>query len=128
MKENVVKEKSFAFALKIIKLVDKIQSVKKEFEMRRQLLRSGTSVGASIREAEHAEGKCDFIHKMALDQKEINETIYRIELLNQSNYLSNQEVCTPHSNAIKLIKRITTILKKATQNLRIHQEFITTNY
>ena len=66
MKENVVKDKSFAFALRVIKLAKFLESEKKEFVLSRQLLRSGTAIGALVREAEHAESKADFIHKMAL--------------------------------------------------------------
>lgn len=76
MKENVVKNKSFGFAIRIVKLYQFLCEQKKEFVLSKQLLRSGTSVGAMIREAEHAETKNDFKHKMAIAQKEINETIY----------------------------------------------------
>jgi four helix bundle protein len=64
MKENIVKDKSFAFALRVIKLAKFLESEKREFVLSRQLLRSGTAVGALVREAEHAESKADFIHKM----------------------------------------------------------------
>ena len=77
MKESIVKNKSFLFAIRIVKLYEFL-SDKKEFILSKQLLRSGTSVGAMIREAEHSETKRDFIHKMAIAQKEINETIYWI--------------------------------------------------
>jgi len=83
----VIKDKSFAFALRIIKL-NQILSEKKEYVLSRQLLKSGTSIGALVREAEHAESKADFIHKMAIAQKEANETDYWIELLYQSEYLN----------------------------------------
>lgn len=74
MKENIIKTKSFAFALRIVKLYQFLQTEKKEFVMSKQLLRSGTAIGALVREAEQAESKADFIHKMALAQKEANET------------------------------------------------------
>lgn len=76
MKENIVKNKSFEFAVRVIRLYRFLCDEKKEFVLSKQLLRSGTSVGAMVREAEHAETKKDFIHKMAIAQKEINETIY----------------------------------------------------
>ena len=81
MKENIVKVKSFSFAVRIVKLYRHLCEAKKEFVLSKQLLRSGTSVGAMIRESEHSESKPDFIHKMAIAQKEINETIYWLELL-----------------------------------------------
>ncbi len=88
MSENVVKDKSFAFALRIIKL-SQVLTEKKEYVLSKQLLKSGTSIGALVREAEHAESKADFIHKMVIAQKEANETDYWIELLYQSEYLNN---------------------------------------
>ena len=68
MRKNVIKEKSFEFAVDIVNAFKHLKSDKKEFILSKQLLRSGTSVGAMIREAEHAETKKDFIHKMAISQ------------------------------------------------------------
>lgn len=85
-KPNIIKDKSFAFALRVVRCY-KFLVENKEFVLSKQLLRSGTAVGALVREAEHAESKADFIHKMAIAQKEANETKYWIELLYQSNYL-----------------------------------------
>ena len=90
-KENVLKRKSFDFALRMVKLYKYLQEEKKEYIMSKQLMRSGTSVGAMVREAEFAETISDFIHKMAIAQKEINETIYWLELLNASDYLTIQQ-------------------------------------
>jgi len=84
MKENIIKNKSFGFALRMIKLYQYLKDEKKEYTLSKQLLRSGTSVGAMIRESEQAESKADFIHKLAIAQKEANETEYWIELLFQS--------------------------------------------
>lgn len=72
-KPNVMKDKSFAFALRVVKCY-KYLLENKEFVLSKQLLRSGTAVGALVREAEHAESTADFIHKMAIAQKEANET------------------------------------------------------
>ena len=77
----------------------------------RQLLRSGTSVGAMVREAEHAESKADFKHKMAIAQKEINETIYWLELLKETNYLTAEQFDNINSDSTEVIKLITAILK-----------------
>ncbi|WP_316928177.1 four helix bundle protein [Cyclobacterium marinum] len=76
MKENIVKSKSFTFAVKTVRIYQFLCEQRKEFILSKQLLRSGTSVGAMIRESEHAESRKDFIHKLAIAQKEINETIY----------------------------------------------------
>lgn len=72
MRNNVIKDKSFDFAIRIVKLYQYLSTEKKEFTLSKQLLRSGTSIGAMVREAEHAESKSDFIHKFAIAQKEAN--------------------------------------------------------
>ena len=76
MKENVIKDKSFEFSIRIVKLYQHLQTEKKELVLSKQLLRSGTNPGAMVREAEHSQSKADFVHKLAIAQKEINETIY----------------------------------------------------
>lgn len=113
MKENVLKKKSFGFALRIVKLYKYLQDEKKEFIMNKQLMRSATSVGAMLREAEFAESKTDFVHKMAIAQKEINESIYWLELLNASNCLNNQQFESINADAVELIKLITSSIKTA---------------
>jgi len=118
MKENVVKKKSFKFAIRIVKLYQFLVSEKKEYVLSKQLLRSGTSVGAMIREAEHSESKADFIHKMAIGQKEINESIYWLELLKETDYLNNEQYESVNKDAIEIIKMITSIIKTTKSNLR----------
>ena len=81
MSENVIKVKSFSFALRIVKLYQFLSSEKKEFVLSKQLLRSGTAIGALVREAEQAESKPDFIHKLAIAQKEANETDYWLRII-----------------------------------------------
>jgi four helix bundle protein len=88
MRKNLIKEKSFDIALLIIDTYKSLVKDKKEFVMSKQLLRSGTAVGALIREAEHAQSKADFIHKMSIALKEANETEYWINLLHKSNCLN----------------------------------------
>lgn len=102
MRENVVKNKSFSFAIKVVKLYQFLCNDKKEFVLSKQLLRSGTSVGAMVREAEHAESKVDFKHKMGIAQKEINESFYWLELLKETDYLSFASIIkTAKSNITK---------------------------
>jgi four helix bundle protein len=88
----------------------------KEFVMSKQVLRSGTSVGAMVREAEHAESKPDFIHKMAIAQKEINETLYWLELLFKTDYLNQQEYNSLSIDATELLKLLTSIIKSTKKN------------
>ena len=100
MADNIIKLKSFSFALRIVKLYQFLSSEKKEFVLSKQLLRSGTSVGALVSESEHAESKLDFIHKLAIAQKEANESSYWLELLFQSEYISESQF---HSLNLSLI-------------------------
>jgi four helix bundle protein len=117
MRENIVKNKSFVFAVRIVKLYQYLCNDKKEFILSKQLLRSGTSVGAMIREAEHAESKNDFKHKMAIAQKEINETIYWLDLLKETNYLTVEQYDSIYIDAIEIIKLVTSIIKAAKVNV-----------
>lgn len=117
MKDNVVKNKSFDFAVRVVKLHQYLCTEKKEFVLSKQLLRSGTSVGAMVREAEHAESKPDFKHKMAIAQKEINETIYWLELLQATDYLNNEQFDSLNVDAIEIIKLITSIIKTTKNNI-----------
>jgi four helix bundle protein len=119
MKENIVKNKSFTFAVRIVKLYQYLCENKREFVLSKQLLRSGTSVGAMIREAEHAETKNDFKHKLAIAQKEINETIYWLELLKETAYLNDQEFISINEDATEIIKLLTTIIKSVKSNIAI---------
>lgn len=116
MRENVVKNKSFAFAVRVVRLYQFLCEGKKEFVLSKQLLRSGTSVGAMIREAEHAQTKKDFIHKMSIAQKEINETIYWLELLEATDYLTVEQFEGMNNDAVEIIKLVTSILKTSKNN------------
>ncbi len=111
MKENIVKDKSFRFAVRIVRLYQYLCDEKKEFVLSKQLLRCGTSVGAMVREAEHAETKADFKHKMSIAQKEINETLYWLELLKETGYLTLEQFKSIHKDAVEIIKLITSIIK-----------------
>ncbi len=110
-KKNVVKEKSFAFALRVVKLNRYLQEEKREYVLSKQLLRSGTAVGALVREAEQAESKADFVHKLAIALEEANETDYWIELLHQSELIDEKGFDSIKPDAVKLIKLLTSIIK-----------------
>lgn len=105
-KENVLLIKSFAFAIRIVKLYQYLVAEKKEYVLSKQLLRSGTSVGALVREAQNAESKADFIHKLGIAQKECDETSYWLELLKETDYLNNDEFESINGNAVELLKII----------------------
>jgi four helix bundle protein len=117
MEKGKLKEKSFKFAIRIVNLYKHLCEEKKEFVLSKQILRSGTSVGAMIREAEYGESKNDFIHKMAIAQKECNETIYWLELLNATEYISNKEFESINTDAVEIIKMITSSIKTAKKSL-----------
>lgn len=91
MKPNVLKDKSFAFAVRIVNMYKFLSENKKEFILSKQVLRSGTAIGALYREAEHAESKQDFIHKLSIAQKECNETYYWLDLLKATNFIEDAE-------------------------------------
>ncbi|GEM55097.1 hypothetical protein FB1_13180 [Flavobacterium branchiophilum NBRC 15030 = ATCC 35035] len=117
MTENIIKNKSFAFAIRVVKLYQFLCETKKEFVLSKQLLRSGTAVGALVREAEHAESKADFKHKMAIAQKEINESIYWLELLKETDYLTIEQFQSINTDAIEIIKLLTSIIKSVKLNI-----------
>ncbi|MDR1847994.1 MAG: four helix bundle protein [Bacteroidales bacterium] len=117
MKESVLKEKSFKFAVRIVNLYRYLCEEKKEFVLSKQILRCGTSVGANVREAEHSESKADFVHKLAISQKEINETIYWLELLRETEYISSKEFESINIDAVEIIKMLTSSIKTAKQSL-----------
>ena len=111
MKENIIKNKSFEFALRIIKLYQFLSESKKEFILSKQVLKSGTSIGANVREAEQAESKSDFIHKLSISLKEANETDYWLELLNKANYINDNEYISLKKNLDEILKLLVSIIK-----------------
>ena len=118
MSENIIKTKSFNFALRIVKLYQFLNQEKKEYVLSKQLLRSGTSVGALVREAEHAESKLDFIHKLAIAQKEANETDYWVELLFQSEYLNEIQYQSLKSDIVEINKILASIIISTKRNVK----------
>nr|WP_304358163.1 four helix bundle protein [Clostridium paraputrificum] len=104
MSNSILVEKSFTFSLRIIDLYyEMIKS--KEFTISTQILRSGTSIGANVRESRFAESSNDFVHKLKIAQKECNETLYWLELISSSNKL-NYKIDSLHSDCTELLKII----------------------
>jgi four helix bundle protein len=129
MKENVVKAKSFEFALRVVKLCEFLVGNKKEYVLSKQLLRSGTAIGALIREAEHAQSKADFIHKLSISLKEANETEYWLELLYKSGYLNESEYNSIISSSREILRLLTSIIKTSKENKKLRKpEFLIVNY
>lgn len=113
MKENIIKNKSFQFAIRIVNLYKYLSTEKKEFVLSKQLLRSGTSVGAMVKESEQAESKADFIHKLSIGLKEANESIYWIELLFKTDYISINEFQSLMNDNEEIIKILVSIIKSS---------------
>ena len=98
MSKSVVKDKSFDFAVRIVKLCRYLREEKKEFVLSKQLLRSGTSIGANISEAQRGQTKPDFYAKISIALKEASETEYWIRLLHATEYINNKEFSSLHSD------------------------------
>lgn len=109
---NILKEKSIKFAFRIIRLQQYLIE-KKAYSIADQILRSGTAIGALQREAEHAESRADFVHKYSIAQKECNETLYWLELLFKSEYITEKEYGSLFADAEELMKLITSSIKTA---------------
>ena len=117
-KENVVMSKSYTFALRIIKMYKYLVAEKKEYVLSKQLLRSGTAIGALIKESEHAQSKADFLNKMNVALKEANETEYWIELLRDSEYLLATESLSILEDSTELIRLLISIVKTTKTSLK----------
>ena len=111
--ENTVEEKSFLFAVRIVNLCKYLADVKKEFILSKQLMRSGTSIGANIVEAQQAQSRADFISKLSISLKESCETDYWLRLLNATNFLSNTEFQSIVSDCREIEKMLTSIIKSS---------------
>ena len=109
--ENVVKEKSFEFSVRIVNLYKLLTANKQEYVLSKQLLRSGTSIGANICEAEQAQSTSDFISKLSISLKESNETDYWLRLLHRTEYLNNPEYSSIIADCRDLTKILTSIIK-----------------
>lgn len=113
MKDNIVKNKSYSFAIRVVKLYKYLCEEKKEFVLSKQFLRSGIAIGALIRESEHAESKADFIHKLSIALKEANETDYWISLLKDTEFLTETEYESINNDIQELIKLLVSIIKSS---------------
>ncbi|CAH8282180.1 four helix bundle protein [Mariniflexile fucanivorans] len=112
---NIIRTKSYQFAVRVVNLYKFLVEDRKEFVLSKQLLRSGTSIGANVREAEHAESKADFIHKLSIALKEANETEYWIDLLKETSYLNNSEYISIQVDIKEILKLLTSIIKTSKQ-------------
>ena len=113
MKENVIKDKSFNFAVDVVNLYKELSYNKKEYVMSRQLLKSGTSIGANVREAEFAQSKPDFTNKMSISLKEANETDYWLDLLHHADFIDDKTFTEFKPKSTEMLKLLVSIVKSS---------------
>jgi four helix bundle protein len=118
MGDTIIKNKSCYFAIRIVKLYKFLQEGKKEYVLSKQLLRSGTAVGALVREAQNAESTADFVHKLGMAQKENDETLYWLELLFESDYLDEKEFVSIQTDSLELLKMIRSAIITSKQKVK----------
>jgi four helix bundle protein len=110
-RDSILKKKSFDFAIRIIKLYKYLKKNYAEYELSQQLLRCGTSVGALVREAEYAESRKDFIHKLSIGLKGANETVYWLELLFANQYISKKMFDSMIKDGTEILKMLISSVK-----------------
>ncbi len=110
-KENIVADKSKSFAIRVIKLYQYLKSEKQEYVLSKQLLRSGTSIGANVKEAIRGQSKADFISKMNIALKEASETEYWLELLFETEYIDKKQFDSIYSDNQEVLKLLVSIVK-----------------
>ena len=120
MKDNILYTKSMAFAIRCVNLYKHLTTEKKEFVLSKQLLRSGTSVGANIRESRNAQSPADFINKLSIALKEADETQYWFELLHHTDFITDEEFSSINADVDELISILTSVIKKAKTKLTMN--------
>lgn len=111
MSKSIVGEKSYRFAIRIVNLYKWLCEEKKEYVLSKQLLRSGTAIGALLKEAENGQSKADFLNKVNIALKEASETAYWLMLLKDTEYITNKEFDSIITDAEELIKMLVSIVK-----------------
>ena len=109
--DNIVEEKSFRFAVRIVNLCRHLADTKKEYVLSKQVLRSGTSIGANIAESQNAQSRADFLSKLEIALKEVSETKYWLRLLKETDYLSAMEFESIYPECVELEKLLVSIVK-----------------
>jgi len=118
MKENVVLDKSVEFAVRIVRLGQYLKSEKNEYVLSKQILRSGTSIGANVTEANDAISKADFLSKIYIALKECAETLYWLQLLIRTDYLTQEQYDSMSSDCLELKRLLTTIAKSTRTSIQ----------
>jgi len=118
MKENVIEKKSYKFAIRIVNAYKFLSETKKEFVLSKQLLRSGTAVGALVKESVHAQSRADFLSKMNIALKEANETEYWLMLLKDTDYFDKSLYESINTDCSELISLLVSIVKTTKNTLK----------
>ena len=113
--DNIIEDKSFRFAIRIVNLYKYLCRTKKEFVLSKHLLRAGTSIGANVAESQQAQSRADFIAKLSIALKETSETKYWLRLLKATDYLTDEESRSIYADCVELEKLLVTILKSTKQ-------------
>ncbi len=121
--EQGVADKSYSLALRIIKLYQYLKDEQKEFVLSKQVLRSGTSIGAQVREAKFAQSRADFISKLSIALKEANETLYWLELLHDSGYIDNDAFESIYIDAKEVTAMLVSIVKTTKSREALQNDF-----
>ena len=108
--DNLIQEKSYAFAIRTVKLYRHLSEKKKEFVLSRQLLRSGTAIGANVEEAIGGQSRADFLSKISIAYKEARETRYWLRLLNDTGFLAPREFASIFADAVELCRILSKII------------------
>jgi len=117
MKENIIKTKTYQFAVRIVKLNKFLNSEQKEYVLSKQILRSGTSIGANTEEADAGQSKKDFISKFSIALKEAKETHYWLRLLHDCDYINKQMFDSLVADCDEIIYILTKILQTSRSNI-----------
>ena len=116
MGDNVIYDKSYVFAIRVVRLYKYLVGEHKEYVLSKQVLRSGTATGALVREAKFAQSKADFVSKMSIALKEANETSYWLDLLHDTNYINQKMHKDINSDINELISLLASIVKSSKNN------------
>ncbi|MFD2245964.1 four helix bundle protein [Pontibacter ruber] len=127
MSKSIIGEKSYAFAVRIIKMYQHLSADKKEFVLLKQVLRSGTSIGANVQEATGGQSTADFIHKLSIARKEARETEYWLKLLHDTGYIETRYFESIHADCQELTKILNSIILTSKGKSKTNSELGTRN-
>lgn len=117
--KNPLKDKSFALAIRIVRLYQFLKKEKKEYTLSKQLLRAGTNPGAMTREAQFAQSGKDFVNKLEIAQKETSETMYWLELLKETDYITEKQFTSIYKDTEEIMRLLVSIIKSRKRNLSV---------